>query len=718
MRHATIRFSVLTAVLVAVLPLRAAAPAVGPDDIGSLGGSPFAVHPGKVGRNGTVPINTMKPVSVPAAWTAAGGVAVISNSRGVAAAANGVGQVVGTLEHEDAPWEAYLWTPPNTLTIITSNQAYSITPQVVNDSGQVAGVADMNSGGRHAFLWSAAGGFRDLGSLGGFDLQVTDITENGLVVGHAGLENGETRAFLSRNGGMIRDLGTLGGNLSQATAANDAGMIVGYSRTADFNLHGFVYHKGKMTALASATLESAANAINAGGTIVGHGIQFGVHTAMVWSPAGVPQEIAGADIAVDINDSGVVALYSGISPFTERRAFLWSAATGLLDAGTEDDVTSEAVGVTADGRLVARREDWTGTMKVFVWSPSTGRMFIDGLGGGFSRALFVNSSGKVAGFSKTIQGYFRAFLWTPGGTMIEVPAAAGWHSMPMGLNAAGAVAGVTNKSPGGFHAAGPSFFWPGAGSGFSDLGPVNVVDVNDAGQVLAYEFPTSAFIWKDGVVTTMPAIGEGSPVPSDINNLGQVVGRFNVDAWTIHAFSWKPGSAPVDLGTLGGTYSEAVAVNDAGQIAGTSNLTGDVASHAFRMTAGKKMTDLGTLVAGGESTATAINKNGVVIGNSSHDGSVFHAFLYDTKIRDLGDLGDPSGQPRAINDLKDVAGTRLTGPFFRQTAFVCLAGGPTVDLPGLDGEISRAFAINGSGVVVGDASTLDGQYRAVRWLAR
>lgn len=716
------------ALLIASTPLFAAPSAVQVQDLGSLGGCPFPVGVGAsgFGRNGTVVGRTHKlgVGDVPFAWTSDSGIRVISDTPGFAAAANGIGQVAGTLQPEEGPQQAFLWTPPASLTLISAPQANAITPQVMNDLGQVAGVVDLIGGEQHAFLWSAADGFKDLGSLGGSTLTVTDITENGLVVGHARLLNGEDRAFQWRNGGMIRELGTLGGNLSYAMAANEEGMVVGYSRTPDNNIHGFLYHKGKMTPLASPTIQSAAYAINEGGSIVGSGVDYGTNRAMLWSPAGVPQEIVGADIAVGINDAGVVAAYSGTGSGQSRRAHLWSTATGLLTPDDfEHDASSQAIGVTADGRLVSLREDWSGVRKAFVWSPSTGRALLDGLGGGYGRALHVNASGQVAGFSRTVLGYDRAFLWTPdgsgGGSMAEIPAPAGWHSTPVALNAAGAVAGSTFKAPGGFYTSGPSFFWPGNGETYSDLGQVSVVDVNDAGQVLGYQYPVSAFIWKAGAFTNLPPMGQGQIVPADINNMGQVVGRFNIDPWTIHAFSWKPGASPVDLGTLGGSYSEAVAVNDDGQIAGNSNLSGDSVSHAFRTVGGKKLIDLGALSAGGESTAMGMNKNGVVVGSSTlDDGSAFHAFLYDTRMRDLGDLVDPNGQFKAINDLKDVVGWRLAGESYEPRAFLSVAGAPIVDLPGLGGEISRAFAINAGGVAVGDALTLDGQQRAVLWRTR
>jgi probable HAF family extracellular repeat protein len=60
----------------------------------------------------------------------------------------------------------------------------------------------------------------------------------------------------------------------------------------------------------------------------------------------------------------------------------------------------------------------------------------------------------------------------------------------------------------------------------------------------------------------------------------------------------------IDLGTLGGASSEAVALSDAGHVAGSSLRT-DGAQHAFRWTPADGMVDLGTL-GGAFSEAVAV----------------------------------------------------------------------------------------------------------------
>ena len=84
----------------------------------------------------------------------------------------------------------------------------------------------------------------------------------------------------------------------------------------------------------------------------------------------------------------------------------------------------------------------------------------------------------------------------------------------------------------------------------------------------------------------------------------------------------------IDLGTLGGTYSDASAINDRGQVTGYANTAGGY-SHAFRWTASGSMQDRGTL-GGTDSSASAINDCGQVTGtaNTADGDGDSHAFVW------------------------------------------------------------------------------------------
>ena len=137
-------------------------------------------------------------------------------------------------------------------------------------------------------------------------------------------------------------------------------------------------------------------------------------------------------------------------------------------------------------------------------------------------------------------------------------------------------------------------------------------------------------------------LGGSSSFAVAVNGGGQVVGLIqglrNANGDPVnHAFSWTQAGGMVDLGTLGGTNSSAAAVNASGQVVGYSNTAGDAASHAFSWTQAGGMVDLGTF-GGAVSGATAVNASGQVVGNSS---TAFDAETHAFSWTQAGGMGRP-----------------------------------------------------------------------------
>src|ERR1700747_3386215 len=188
----------------------------------------------------------------------------------------------------------------------------------------------------------------------------------------------------------------------------------------------------------------------------------------------------------------------------------------------------------------------------------------------------------------------------------------------------------------------------------------------------------------------------GEPSVQVINNVGTVVGVAdtsiltpvaggfnpigNPDFFISHAFVWRGGSLK-DLGTLpGGDYSFAAAINQFGQITGTSEngqidpASGNPEFHAV-LWENDKIHDLGTL-GGTASFATVLNDHSQVIGEALNsvpdplsilglgDGTTLaqtRAFLWERgKMHDLGTLGGPDSWAMFVNDRGQVAGTSYT----------------------------------------------------------
>src|SRR5665213_1827080 len=141
--------------------------------------------------------------------------------------------------------------------------------------------------------------------------------------------------------------------------------------------------------------------------------------------------------------------------------------------------------------------------------------------------------------------------------------------------------------------------------------------------------------------TDLGSLGGSGTVPSAINDAGQVTGSSTSANGDGHAFLWADGTMR-DLGALpGGAASFGAAINSQGIVAGSSGAAADVYGfdHAFLWADGT-MRDLGALPGGAASFGAAINSQGIVAGSSGAAADVYgfdHAFV--TNGATLTDLG-------------------------------------------------------------------------------
>jgi probable HAF family extracellular repeat protein len=158
-----------------------------------------------------------------------------------------------------------------------------------------------------------------------------------------------------------------------------------------------------------------------------------------------------------------------------------------------------------------------------------------------------------------------------------------------------------------------------------------------------------------------------------------------------------------DLGTLGGPWSQAAGINDAGKVVGGSPASDEGGVHAF-LYSGGQMSDLGTL-GGSRSAAKGINNADKVVGFSLMSDATAHAFLYSHgQMSDLGTLGGSDSSALDINDADKVVGSSSTSEAFTYHAFL-YSGGQMSDLGTLGGSDSSALDINDADKVVGSSST-------------
>jgi probable HAF family extracellular repeat protein len=287
-------------------------------------------------------------------------------------------------------------------------------------------------------------------------------------------------------------------------------------------------------------------------------------------------------------------------------------------ATTKDDVPKTMEPLPPGIRLDVHTVRWTGKTIEDLGA----------MGGAPGCSQGINHAGQVVGYSLiAASSEIHATLWT-GTTPTDLGTVAGDHSSAVGINAKGQVAG--NSTIGGTHI-------------------------------------EHAALWNGATATDLGTLGGRTSSATGINDSGWVVGysetKDTVNSKT-HAVLWK-GGTPTDLGTLpGGDYSFATAINNRGVVVGYSGrgATSSAGTHAA-VWADTKVFDLRTL--GGEfSAAFGINDAGLVVGNAALKGnSRTHAALWiGTKIYDLNDLVDGSGrgwrlfEARGINASGQIVG--------------------------------------------------------------
>ena len=281
-----------------------------------------------------------------------------------------------------------------------------------------------------------------------------------------------------------------------------------------------------------------------------------------------------------------------------------------------------------------------------------------------------------------------------------------------------------------------------------DLGPLSggidsyAHGINDLGQVVG-ESTTSRngniahsqpVMWESaGPPELLWAGPSGSLMggrPQAINNVGIVVGQAQNSGYTGTplptggirdgvAFVWNGGRR--DLGTLGGSNSEALAINNAGVVAGSADVRrtfdfgqGPVVLNvprAFIWDEANGMRELGTLGTDNDySRGTDINNQGQVVGWTALSSGREVAFIWDEQ-HGMREIVTPGGllsgaQAMAINDSGQVVGVFDSQGGLGAFAWDASAGFRSLALVD-DYRILRAIDINNLGRVVGVGRSAD-----------
>jgi uncharacterized membrane protein len=214
--------------------------------------------------------------------------------------------------------------------------------------------------------------------------------------------------------------------------------------------------------------------------------------------------------------------------------------------------------------------------------------------------------------------------------------------------------------------------------------------INDRGQV-AGDDTFRAALWNNS--NARPTLLNGEFMESNargLNESGAVVGSIGG-----HAMLWDATGAH-DLGTLGGTSSDAFAINEAGTVAGTSVLAGQ--SHAALWQKNGNTIDLGRGI------AYNLNDRGLVVGMVDR-----RAALWNGTQRTF--LGDVHSTAYDVNNRGWVVGTEYEQVWGDPLTAMLWHGGQSIDLNSFMSQADRdagwrlvsATAINDHGWIVGSA---------------
>jgi probable HAF family extracellular repeat protein len=276
------------------------------------------------------------------------------------------------------------------------------------------------------------------------------------------------------------------------------------------------------------------------------------------------------------------------------------------------------------------------------------------LGGGNSYASSVNIKGEVTGSSLTSDGDRHAYIYT-NGLMRDLGVLAGPESVGYAMNDVSQIAGSSSYVAGNASWIHAVLFSDGSILDLRALSGSNseAIGINNNGELTGYtavllDSVLHAFVYNDGQMVDLGTLGGTMSEGLSINDKGQIAGWSwigSIDPASsqqiAHAFIYQDGSMK-DLGSLGASQSFAFGINGSGEVVGNAAVAfanGSYLYHAF-LYRGENMLDLGTLPGDLYSNASAINDQGDIAGSSVPTAdSLGRAMLYtNAKKYDLNDL--------------------------------------------------------------------------------
>lgn len=237
--------------------------------------------------------------------------------------------------------------------------------------------------------------------------------------------------------------------------------------------------------------------------------------------------------------------------------------------------------------------------------------------------------------------------------------------------------------------------------------------INNAGAVVGWSAsgdfggPRQAFLWRDGRLQNLGSLGGGYSEALGLNERGDVVGQSSNAAGRKRPFLWRDGHMQDVAASLGAGEGRALDVNAAGQVVGDFN------DDAFHFDGERSR----QLELGFSSLATAINDEGVIVGGGWNGG--FKPFvLRQGAFSWLPTPADPTGYGAdADHYAQDInqSGQVLVN---RSADYDHWAGAYVWNRDHYEDTFfaaGGAWDMNGRGWVVGASATFDDEWGDYTW---
>ena len=299
--------------------------------------------------------------------------------------------------------------------------------------------------------------------------------------------------------------------------------------------------------------------------------------------------IGGSTTPGAINAVGHAVGHSFTAPGSNFYHVIINRGAGVQDLGTMGGYGAEANDINATGQIVGGSSP-PGGGHFHAYLYQNGVWTDLGVGGGYrSYAYGVNAAGDVVGAWLALNGNWTGFLYR-NGVMTDLPNLGGASGEARAINDQGHIAGFARTASNAVHA------YIRINGVMTDLGTLggstsNAHDLNEQGQVVGQSLTSSgnnrAFIYTAGQMRAVTDWGGRGSRANAINNRSEIVGWANPAAGGQRAFIYRwnnPAAGMIDLNTLlppgsGWVLTDAVDINDVGEIVGTGTLNG--AARAF-----------------------------------------------------------------------------------------------------------------------------------------